>query len=254
MIHAEAEQLLAAGSVLDDLDPDERRAYDGHRRTCAACRSLERDLDRVLADLALAAPERRPPRELFDDVRAAIGLAEPSAPPTQHLRRSPGAPFLAALGLAAALGVVAVGLGLRTTSLADELAAADARLAGLQAEVAAEQQVIAAALAPDHVTATLHAEPVAPAASAHVVYRPGTKEAYLVAHGLPPTPAGSVYQLWYADEAGVHALGTYAHDGEGPFVAPFGIDLAESAAAMVTLEPVGGASGEPGPQVVFGEL
>ena len=45
-----------------------------------------------------------------------------------------------------------------------------------------------------------------------------------------------------------------AYDGRGPFVAPFGVDLADGAAAMVTLEPMGGATGEPGPQVVFGEL
>jgi hypothetical protein len=37
-------------------------------------------------------------------------------------------------------------------------------------------------------------------------------------------------------------------------VVPVGVDLAGSSAAMVTLEPTGGAVGEPGPQVVFGEL
>ena len=29
-----------------------------------------------------------------------------------------------------------------------------------------------------------------------------------MAANLPPTPAGHVYQLWYADTAGVHPLGT----------------------------------------------
>jgi hypothetical protein len=37
-------------------------------------------------------------------------------------------------------------------------------------------------------------------------------------------------------------------------MAPVGVDLAHSAAVMVTLEPSGGATGAPGPQVVFGEL
>jgi hypothetical protein len=86
------------------------------------------------------------------------------------------------------------------------------------------------------------------------MFRPGTTESYLLANDLPATPAGQVYQLWFADTAGVHALGTFHHDGEGPFVAPFGVDLGSSAAAMVTLEPEGGAVGEPGPQVVFGEF
>jgi hypothetical protein len=75
-----------------------------------------------------------------------------------------------------------------------------------------------------------------------------------MADRLPATPDGMVYQLWYADAAGVHALGTFRHDGEGPLLARFGVDLGSSAAAMVTLEPEGGAVGEPGPQVVFGEL
>jgi hypothetical protein len=35
---------------------------------------------------------------------------------------------------------------------------------------------------------------------------------------------------------------------------PFGVDLASAKATMITLEPVGGAQGEPGPQVAFGEL
>jgi hypothetical protein len=87
-----------------------------------------------------------------------------------------------------------------------------------------------------------------------VVYVPGTDEAWLVAHGLPATPADHGYQLWFADAAGVHGLGTYSFSGEGTFVAPFAVDLASSKAAMVTLEPVGGAVGDPGPQVVFGEL
>ena len=64
-----------------------------------------------------------------------------------------------------------------------------------------------------------------------------------------------MYQLWAADADGVHPLGTYPYDGTGPFVAPFGVDLGSADAAMVTLEPIGGAQGDvPGPQVVFGEL
>ena len=107
---------------------------------------------------------------------------------------------------------------------------------------------------PAHETASLHAEPIAPGVESVVVFRPGTADAYLMATDLPPTPAGKVYQLWYADAAGVHPLGTFHHDGSGPFIAPFNVDLGESVAAMVTLEPEGGAQGTPGPEVIFGEL
>ena len=76
----------------------------------------------------------------------------------------------------------------------------------------------------------------------------------MVARGLPATPPGTGYQLWYADEAGVHGLQTVAFDGHAAFVASFDVDLATSDAVMLTLEPAGGAIGDPGPQVVFGEL
>jgi hypothetical protein len=65
---------------------------------------------------------------------------------------------------------------------------------------------------------------------------------------------GSGYQLWYADAAGVHGLQTVAFDGNGPFMAPIDADLASATAVMITLEKTGGATGDPGPQVVFGEL
>ncbi|MEI7745489.1 MAG: hypothetical protein WCK58_17265, partial [Chloroflexota bacterium] len=67
-------------------------------------------------------------------------------------------------------------------------------------------------------------------------------------------PAGAAYQLWYADAQGVHGLQAVAYDGIGAFIAPLGVDLAAGTAVMVTLEPAGGATGEPGPQAVFGAL
>ena len=158
------------------------------------------------------------------------------------------------LGLAAVLGVVAVGLGAQTVRLSDQVAAANAAAAEAQMQVAAREAAIALIADPSHRTASLNAEPVAPGASAVVVYRPGSTDAYLMATDLPATPAGQVYQLWFADDTGVHALGTFHFDGHGAFVAPFEVDLGDSAAAMVTLEPEGGAQGEPGPQVVFGEI
>jgi len=69
---------------------------------------------------------------------------------------------------------------------------------------------MAVALDPSHLTASLHAEPVAPTARAIVVYRPGSDEAYLMATDLPATPAGSVYQLWIADAGGIAVI---AHPG-----------------------------------------
>jgi anti-sigma-K factor RskA len=272
MIHDDAQLLLAAGAALDDLEADERRAFDAHRATCAACRGLEDELELVLADLALAVPERVPPPDLLAGIRMAIDAEEtirdrraapapspvagPAVTPvvSQAAARAVRRPTLAGLGLAAAFAILAVGLGARSIGLSNDLDRSAAELTALRSEIAGQGAVMAVAVDPRHVTATLHAEPLAPGASAVVVFVPGTRDAYLVAHDLPATPAGHAYQLWYADAAGVHALGTATWSGDGTFVAPFDVDLARSAAVMVTLEPSGGSTGEPGPQVVFGEL
>lgn len=256
---------LTAGAALDDLDPAERAELDRHLATCQDCRALAGQLDDVLADLALLSPGIRPPSGLRGQVLTALRdpipvayersgpallPAAPATPPTRTLRR----PVFASLGLAAALGVVALGLGARTVQLSGELDAANAAVIAAESRVAARNAAMAVVVDPGHVTAALHAEPIAAGVESVVVFRPGSDEAYLMANDLPATPAGQVYQLWYADAAGVHPLGTFHHDGSGPFIAPFGVDLAESVAAMVTLEPEGGAQGEPGPEVIFGEL
>ena len=72
--------------------------------------------------------------------------------------------------------------------------------------LATTDQAMAVVMAPDHATATLKPDPIAADASVYVVYRPGTTDSWLMAGNLPAPPSGMVYQLWSADEAGVHAL------------------------------------------------
>ena len=247
---------LAAGAALDDLDPSERRTFYAHVAGCRDCASLSRELEDVLGDLALAPPAMTPPLTLRRSVVGAATAQDGPGGGAMAMFRpveadGPGrrgrAGTFGALALAAALAVVAVGLGAQTVRLGEEVVVARSALD----EQAAAMAVI---VDPAHRTASLTAEPVAPVANAVVIFRPGTTDSFVMADDLPATPVGMVYQLWYADGEGVHALGTFHHDGDGPFLARFGVDLGASAAAMVTLEPEGGAVGEPGPQVVFGEL
>jgi hypothetical protein len=201
------------------------------------------------------------PRPVALPTRAPVPVGTPvaSAPSdVVPLRRHSRGPLLASIALAAGLGVVALGLGARSLTLQQDLDAANAQVATLEGRIASQadtmNDAMTVAMNPAHLTAALHAEPLAPAAEAAVVYLPGAAESWIVARNLPPTPAGQGYQLWYADGAGVHPLQTVSFDGSGTFVARLGVDLAHSAAVMITLEPAGGATGEPGPQVVFGEL
>jgi len=264
----EAERLLAAGAVLDDLDTDERAEYEAHRGTCAECRGTELELDLVMADLALVAQERVPPPDLLAGIRLALA-AEADAPRTAEtapvllppadsnvipLRRPSRGPMFASLALAAGLGVVALGLGARTVTLQQDLDSTSAQVASLESSLAGQGGAMTVALNPAHVTVALHGDAIAPDAEAAVVFVPGDDASYVVARNLPATPSGHGYQLWYADAAGVHPLQTVSFDGSGTFVAPIGVDLADSTAVMLTLEESGGATDEPGPQVVFGEL
>ena len=274
---------LAAGAVLDDLDPAERTRLDDHLADCRECGLIADQLHDVVWDLALLSPEMAPPQSLhgavFDALHAsATGAADDAAAESGAARSAggAGAPIpirasrrdgarsaplstrrwtrLAPLALAAVLGVVAVGLAGRVAQLSQENAAAVAAAEEAQAQVAAREGAMAVLVSPDHETATLAPEALAPEAKAVAIFEPGTTASYVMVADLPPTPAGYVYQLWYADAAGVHPLGTYHHAGGTAFVAPFGVDLATGDAAMITLEPDGGAVGDPGPQVVFGTL
>ena len=268
---------LAAGAVLEDLDPGELERLDGHLAACPECAAVAEQLHDVVWDLALLTPEMAPPPTLqgavLDAVRAST-LEEPvrihaerisppdsvatdtaAAAATDGRPRRPRWQTFAPLALAAVLGVVAVGLGVRVTQLTQQNVAAVAAAEDAQAQVAAREGAMAVLVSPDHQTASLAPEALAPNATAVAVFEPGTTQSYVMVADLPATPAGHVYQLWYADTNGVHALGTYHHDGTTAFVAPFGVDLSASDAAMITLEPDGGAAGgEPGPQVVFGTL
>ncbi len=260
-------QQLAAGDTLEDLGALERLMFAVHARVCLPCRELRSELDTLAGDLSLMAPARRPPAALQASIMAAIGAGAAAAPVSYAAAGAEGiasgSPGIVrrwqlvsafAAATAVVLAVVAVGLGLMTTQLEHQLAQSLAALDQANAHLEAQTAAVTVALDPAHVTAPLEVEPMAAGASAFVVYRPGTDDSYLMAMDLPPTPADHVYQLWFADASGVHALGTFPFDGEGTFVAPFGITLDGATATMITLERTGGARGTPGPQVLFGEL
>jgi hypothetical protein len=255
---------LAAGAALDDLDARERIALGAHLGVCATCRSDASTLADTAGLLALAAPRRVPPDALRAGVMGAIAAAEnrPVDIPTAvvHLdavhRERTRYRRLSFAGLAAAatLAIAVAGLGAAATGLRSDLDTAARERDAAVARLASTDAAMSVVLAPDHATATLTPEPMAAGATVYVVFRPGTTEAWLMAGQLPATPAGQVYQLWFADKAGVHALTTFTCDGSHACLAPFGVDLAAAKATMITLEPVGGAQGVPGPQVAFGEL
>jgi hypothetical protein len=269
---------LAAGAALEDLEPAESTELSAHLAICAPCRREAGRLADVAGLVALAAPPRRPPATMKRSVLVAVAAADraelpaaptrlwpvpdPSAQPIQVTASAAARPPVvrwraaAVLGLAATivLGVATGALLVQNRSLDGSLAAPAAERDAAVRQLAADTAAMGVVLAPDHATAVLHPESLAPAAVAYVFYRPGEKDAWLMATGMPATPVGSVYELWAADATGVHPGPTFTCTGSGPCLASLGMDLAGKTAAMVTLEPAGGAVSQPGPQVVFGQL
>jgi hypothetical protein len=276
---------LAAGAALDDLDPAERAALDAHLGACPPCRDVARELVDSAGMLAYAVPRRTPPLALLGGVLAAVAASEgqpvdlaaaaPTPIPIQGAATAdPGDTSgvileldtlrrertryrrlsFAGLAAAAALAIAVGALGATASGLQSDLDAATLQRDAAVAQLATNDAAMTVALTPGHATATMKPEPIAEQATVYVVYMPGTPQAWMMAGNLPATPAGEVYQLWLADSSGVHPGTTFTCDGSSPCLAPFDADLASADATMITLEPVGGATGEPGPQVAFGTL
>ncbi|MEJ7754427.1 MAG: anti-sigma factor [Candidatus Limnocylindrales bacterium] len=248
---------LIAGGVLGGLDRSERVTVDEHLSACGACRRLEGQLSGVAMELSLCVEPRHAPPALRGYVLGALpevprGSARWSLP-ARSGRASTWrgwAPAGLSFALAAALLVAGAGW-LTARSELDETRALLAAATAEQSTQVAAMQVVAD---PSHATAWLEPSGAGFENAVLMVYLPGSEQAYLVASGLPATPEGRVYQFWHADATGVHAGLTFAVTEPEVVLIAVDLDLARAQAAMLTLEPVGGAQGQPGPDVVFGEL
>lgn len=257
MDHAGLRELIAGG-VLGGLDRTERLTVDEHLPACSGCRQLGGQLTGVAMELSLSAEPRSAPAALRGQVLGPLadGGSGSSAWSLPHVPRIGSsfrvrwAPAALAFVLAALLMVVGADwLTLRSDldQTRDLLAAASAE----QSTQVAAMQVVAD---PAHATAWLAPSGPGIEDSVLMIYLPGSEQAYLVASGLPVTPDGRVYQFWHADATGVHPGLTFAVTDAEVVLVPVDLDLSRADAVMLTVEPVGGAQGEPGPDVVFGEL
>jgi len=264
MDHAAFSELMA-GRALGDLDGAEQRPVESHLRSCSGCRSLTRDLDGVLTEMAYAAFPRVAPEALGPSVMSAI--QSEAAMPVRSVQATRSVPELGAIrqarfgglgrglgvGLAAAAVLAIVVLGAQVVDLRDRLDRAQLVARDAAADLAARNTAMQVVADPSHASAWLAPSTTDVATGALMVYVPGSTDAFLVADGLPATPDGRVYQFWHADAAGLHAGVTFRYDGEGVLVIPVKVDLGGAQAAMLTIEADGGAAA-PSQDVVFGEL
>jgi anti-sigma-K factor RskA len=260
----------AAAYVLDSLDADERTAFEAHVTGCAECAAEVRTFRRVVAALAVAVPQRSPRPELRDRVLAAIGAA-PGRLAEAERRRPLAAPAVrewAAWLPAAAMIVIAVGIGVYAVRLQTRVADLEARLDAALTQVAradrlvADSSRVAAELqsamgviaAPDLARIDLAGQPAAPGASARALWSRNRGMVFTAAN-LPPLPAGRVYQVWVIAGPAPISAGLLTPDTSGGGLAYYSTpaDIPPPQAVAVTLEPAGGVPAPTGAMYLVGK-
>jgi anti-sigma-K factor RskA len=276
MDHEEIKQLLPL-HALDQLGPDEASIVDDHLRTCDDCAAELQAYRDTAAAIPLADEPATPHDRIWARLEARLAaegqpsvadtLSRPASTATGRVRRpaARATGWRIATGLAAAAAIV---IALYAASLTSQLHQQDAtvraqvavlkaqiadmriavsdarvRMAILQNRLANRERLQRVLLTPDVSLTRLAPLPAAPNASAIVAVSPSSRAAALEARGLPPTPAGKVYELWWiTKENGPVPAGVFNATDSGSLTAavalpPAGQHLLLSA---VTLEPIPG--------------
>jgi anti-sigma-K factor RskA len=207
---------LTAGYALDALDEDERARYEEHLASCESCRDELQGFWEVSGALGRAAGGPTPPASLRDRILEQARSERPNVVP---LRRRIAAPVLASAAAVAA--VVAVGLGIWSLGLSNDLDDANDVLAVLSDPNARIQTT--------------------PDGEANLVVTP-TGRAALVVRMLAPAPSGKDYEIWVFENGVPKPAGLF----EEPGVAMLSRDVQPGQTVAVTLEPDGGVDAPTG--------
>jgi anti-sigma-K factor RskA len=276
MDHNEIKQLLPL-AALGQITPDEERELEDHLRGCDECPAELQAYREVAAAIPLAEEPLSPHDRIWARLEArlaaerhdtsAAGPAEREPATVSGTSRRPGSRsgWHIATGLAAAAAIVAViyadqlstqlsqrdavdraqviALQSEIAHLQSDLGQSRVRMASLQQMLANREGLQRVLLAPDVSLIRLAPLPAAPNANAIVAISQSHGGAAIEARGLPPTPAGKIYELWWiTKETGPIPAGLFSTGATGSATAkvsppPSGQHLLLSA---VTLEPVPG--------------
>ena len=263
---------LAAGFVLDALEPDEMAAVREHLATCADPHAEIAELASAVPILAASVPVIEPPAALGARIRAAAAadLADRDAPvaaasavaapavatlapvvplPTGEdreqrvaARRGPGVGTWL-MGIAAVLAIAL--LGGWNLQLQDQLSSA-------QAYEDAVAEVLDVAAQPGSMTALLSAGGGGPAGLAAV---DSSGALTMAMQALAPTSGEEVYEAWVIAADGVPVpLGSFQVDGSGTgTLASSGLPTEPGIVLALTREPAPGATSPTLPIVASGQ-
>jgi anti-sigma-K factor RskA len=255
-------------------------ALDGEERAYALAR-LEADA------------EARQELEAFEEVVGRLGLLTSPVAPSPGLREkvlgsveapkvparadatAPARARTSAWTWLATAAAVVLGIGLLVTWLQRNDARAQASLARAQAEtaegqvretlaelertrvlLAREQALRNLVTRPDTRLVSLGGLAPAPGARARVLFDPTTREGYLIASGLAPTPEGKAYELWVIAGGPPIPAGVFQADpsGQTVFRLPDVAEVAKVKTFAVTIEPAAGVPAPTGEMVLAGAV
>ncbi len=229
---------LAAAYALGALTDEERREFEARLAERPDLQAEVEELGASANLLALAPQEHEPSPDLRRNLLRSVGgtpEAHPAAWETSGGRRVTIERLLGPGGLAAAAAVVAV-VGLLAWALSLQNANED-----LRAEVG-EQRREAESLRAEAGRGSHELRGSGTAETAHgelVLTEEG--RAVLVAEGLPPAPAGKVYEAWVLHDGVPVPAGLFEPREGGATAATVEGTLEGAEAVAVTVEPEGGS-------------
>lgn len=233
MNHSDIESLLGA-YALDAVDRSEADLVELHLTECPRCRAevaAHRDTASMLASVGSDAPA-----EAWDAIAAKLDAAPPPLrlgrlDARSAIRSRARSAALAALGAAAALAVISLGLKVQHV---------DHQLAALRGPIQAqgiERAALAATTDPTARHVVLRGDHSRD--EADIVVLP-SGQSYLLRANLPALPTSKTYQLWGVVDG--HTKVSLGLLGARPAVAAFRVDSRAVSLLAITAEPAAGVA------------
>ena len=255
--HANFEE-LAGLYPLGGLDPEDQGIIEQHLASgCASCEAALVESLRLSGRLLDAVSPIPPPAHVKERLMEQVRSTSVTPPQT----RASGAVPWRWLAAAASLGVVAVGLGMYSQSLRQEVdslrvavEAEDARRRAAMARTAELESRVATLTGPSAKAVSLTGQGETAGARAQA-FLDLEGRVLLYVYDLPPLPPGQTYQLWVIVEGTPISAGTFdvASDGTASYdaepIPTLGAD--QSVVIAVTAEPAGGVPQPTGPLVLI---
>lgn len=245
MAHEDYKEMLPA-LALSALDAAAARALNEHLSECDECRRELADWESTAASIALSADPAEPSPQVRDRIMNAVRSEKQASRvvPFPQERRSTWSSFGLIGAVAAAVLIVVLALWLVVIWQQNrELRRSNLELASTIHSMESSNRFVDIVSTPGARVTELQGSGPAAGATAQLVHDKSGR-AMLLANGLPPTPEGKEYQLWFIVGKNAPIPGrTFATDysGRGALTDDVPPQALNAAVFAVTLEPLGGS-------------